>query len=74
MEVVLPTLQKIERVAREILRLVVLATVQVNPGNPLERLCGVRGGIGVERPRVGRLQVLDGMLLVSQEERETRRA
>ena len=54
-EVVLPTLQKLERIPRQTLRLVVLAPVQMNPGDPLERLRGVRRGIGVERPRVGRL-------------------
>ena len=43
MEVVLPTLQQIERLTRETFRLVVLAPVQVYPGDPLERLCGVRG-------------------------------
>ena len=71
MEIVLPTLQKSERLPCQLVRLVVLAPVQVHPGDPLERLCGVRGRIGIERPRVGRLQVLDGVLLVSQEERET---
>ena len=43
MEIVVPTLQKLERVACERIRLVVLAPVQVNPGDALERLCGVRG-------------------------------
>ncbi len=71
MEVVLPTLQQLERVARESVCLVVLTPVQMNPGQALERLSGVRGRIGVERPRVRRLEVLDRVLLVTQEERET---
>ena len=45
MEVVLPTIQKGEPLASKLVRLVVLASVQMNPGETLERLRGVRGRI-----------------------------
>ncbi len=69
-KIVLPTLQERERLPRELVCLVVFAAVQMNAGDSLQRLCGVGGGVGIERPRIGRLEMLDRVLLVSQEERE----
>ena len=56
-----------------LVRLVVLAAAQVHRGQPTERLCGVGGRIGVERPRERRLEVLDGLLLVPEEQASARR-
>src|SRR4026209_107995 len=67
-EVVLPTLQEIERLARELVCLVVLTTAQVHRGQPTERLCGVRVGVGLQGARERGLQMLDRAVLVAEEQ------
>jgi hypothetical protein len=69
-EVVLPTLQESERLASKLICLVVLASIEMDPGDALQCLRSVGGRVGIQRSRVRGLQVLDGSLLVSQEERE----